>query len=160
MTRSLYSAPCPAPSFARNRRISPRQAEMLESLWDARLRREARRPRPARSREERFRHIAETVGRKVETAGELSWREANRVLRRLLEEVRSSSASRADNDPAGHSTLDMPSASRKPIARRSRKTSRTPASGPSSAPRSGPITGKNACRSTSKTRKGGRPRHD
>jgi len=89
MTRPLYSPPPPAPYFSRNRRISPRQVEMLESLWNARLRREARRPRPERSREERFLHIAETVGRSVESAGELSWREANRVLRRLLDELRS-----------------------------------------------------------------------
>jgi hypothetical protein len=75
--------------FARKRWISPRQAEMLESLWNTRLRRKARRPRPERSREERLAHIAETVGRKVANAGELSWREANRVIRRLLDEIRS-----------------------------------------------------------------------
>ena len=108
MTRPLFSPPRPAPAFVRNRRISPRQAEMLESLWNARLRREARRPRPERSREERFRHIAETVGRKVENAGELSWREANRVIRRLLDEVRSSGASRPGDDPAAEFALAAP----------------------------------------------------
>ena len=72
MTRQPYSPPRPAPVFTRNRRISPRQSEMLESLWNARLRREARRPRPERSRKERFRHIAETVGRKVAKTSDLS----------------------------------------------------------------------------------------
>ena len=153
MTRQLYSPPRPAPVFTRNRRISPRQAEMLESLWNARLRRAARRLRPERSREERFCHIAETVGRKVANAGELSWREANRVLRRLLDEIRSSSTPRADD---ANSVPDMPSAPRKPIAKRSRKTSPTPTSGPSS----GPSSAKNACRATSKPRKGGRRSHD
>jgi hypothetical protein len=100
MPKPSSNAPRPAPIFARNRWISPRQAEMLESLWNARLRRAGRRLRPERSREERFRHIAETVGRSVENARELSWREANRVLRRLLDEVRSLGPSSAPADPS------------------------------------------------------------
>jgi len=75
----------------RNRWISPRQVQLLDALWSARLRRAGRRPRPERSREERLRHFAEIVGRAIGSCRELSWREANRVLRRLLEEVRTSS---------------------------------------------------------------------
>ena len=75
----------------RNRWISPRQVQLLDALWSARLRRAGRRPRPERSREERLRHFAEIVGHAIGSCRELSWREANRVLRRLLEEVRTSS---------------------------------------------------------------------
>jgi hypothetical protein len=126
MTKPLYSPPRPAPVFARKRRISPRQAEMLESLWNAQLRRAGRRPRPERSREERFHHIAETVGRTVQNAGELSWREANRVLRRLLDEIRSDRASRpAGGESATSSGNNRPAASRRCAATDSRKQSAT-----------------------------------
>jgi hypothetical protein len=57
-------------------------------LWNSRLRRAKRRLRPERSRKECLRHLAEIVGHEVGTSRELSWREANRVIRRLLEEVR------------------------------------------------------------------------
>lgn len=150
MTRPLYSPPRPVPVFSRNRRISPRQAEMLESLWNARLRRAAPRLRPERPQEERFRHIAETIGRTVEHAGELSWREANRVLRRLLDEVRSASTSPAGDGPAAKSARSAPSAPRKLITTISPKTPPTPASETRS--------GKNAGRC--KTRKGGPRSHD
>ncbi|MGH9786096.1 MAG: hypothetical protein ACRD88_18150 [Terriglobia bacterium] len=72
----------------RNRWISPRQVQLLHALWSARLRRANRRVRPERSRQERLRHFAEIVGHEVTTSRELSWREANRILHRLLEEVR------------------------------------------------------------------------
>lgn len=74
----------------RNRWISPRQVQILHALWSARLRRAGRRPRPERSREERLRHFAEIVGHAIGSCRELSWREANRVIHQLLEEVRSS----------------------------------------------------------------------
>jgi hypothetical protein len=125
MTRQLYSTPPPAPYFTRNRRISPRQVEMLESLWNARLRREARRPRPERSREERFLHIAETVGRSVENAGDLSWREANRVLRRLLDELRSEARSHGLL-PAPVGPVAAPAASEPFAAPRRRALTRPP----------------------------------
>ena len=147
MARQLYSPPHPAPAFARNRWISPRQAEMLESLWNARLRREARRPRPDRSREEQLRHIAETLGRTVASSNELSWREANRVLRRLLDEVRSSSTARAAANPATNSASGMASAPPKPKAGKSRKSQ-------------APTSEKNARRAASKPRTGGRRSHD
>ena len=131
MTRPLYSPPRPAPAFTRNRWISPRQTEMLESLWNARLRREARRPRPERSREERFRHIAETVGRKVENASELSWREANRVIRRLLDEVRSNGLLPAPADPSSAP------ADSKPLAAPCRRAPMRPPKNAASPARSG-----------------------
>jgi hypothetical protein len=74
----------------RNRWVSPRQVQLLEALWSSRLRRTNRKLRPERSRQERLRHFAEIVGHEVTTSRELSWREANRVIHRLLEEVRTS----------------------------------------------------------------------
>jgi hypothetical protein len=100
---------------------------MLESLWSARLRRAGRRLRPELSQNERLRHIGETIGREVESDRDLSWREANRVLRRLLDEVRSSRAVRApDPGPATTSASAMPPAPRKRAAQRSRKMRRSP----------------------------------
>lgn len=72
----------------RNRWISPRQLKILHTLWSARVRRAGKRPRPERSREERLSHIAEIVGHTVASSRELSWREANRVIHRMLEEAR------------------------------------------------------------------------
>ena len=72
----------------RNRWISPRQVQLLHTLWSTRLRRANRKLRPERSRQERLRHFAEIVGHAVTTSRELNWREANRVIHRLLEEVR------------------------------------------------------------------------
>ena len=77
----------------RNRWISPRQVKILHTLWSAKLRRAGRRPRPERAREERLGHIAEIVGHAVASSRELNWREANRVIHRLLEEVRVESLS-------------------------------------------------------------------
>jgi hypothetical protein len=74
----------------RNRWVSPRQVQLLEALWSARLRRAGRRLRPERSFKECLQHFAEVVGRPVESCRDLSWREANRVIHRLLEEVRTS----------------------------------------------------------------------
>lgn len=70
-----------------NGRISPRQVRILQTLWSSKLRRARQRLRPDRSREARLGLISEIVGREVKTSKELSWREANRVIRRLLEEV-------------------------------------------------------------------------
>jgi len=131
MTRQLYSPPRPTPVFTRNRRISPRQAEMLESLWNARLRREARRLRPERSREERFCHIAETVGRKVQNAGELSWREANRVLRRLLDEIR------ANGLPPAPADLSPAPPGSEPLAARRKRAPMQPPKKAASSPGAG-----------------------
>jgi len=104
MNKPSSSAPRFAPDLARKRWISPRQAILLESLWSGWLRRSGRRLRAQRSREEQWRHIVETVGRKVASARELSWREANRVIRRLLEEIRSLGASSAPADPSAAKT--------------------------------------------------------
>lgn len=79
----------------RNRWVSPRQVELLHTLWSSRLRRANRKLRPERSRQERLRHFAEIVGHEVTTSRELSWREANRVIHRLLEEVRVNGSSPA-----------------------------------------------------------------
>jgi hypothetical protein len=79
----------------RNRWVSPRQVELLHALWSSRLRRANRKLRPERSRQERLRHFAEIVGHEVATSRELSWREANRVIRRLLEDVRAPGSSPA-----------------------------------------------------------------
>jgi len=84
----------------RNRWISPRQVKILHTLWSAKLRRAGRRPRPERSREERLRQIAEIVGHAVASSRELNWREANRVIHRLLEEARVESLS-----PSGGAAL-------------------------------------------------------
>ena len=78
----------PSIRIGRNRWISPRQVKILHTLWSARLRRAGQRPRPERSREERLQHIAAIVGHAVASSRELSWREANRVIHRLLEETR------------------------------------------------------------------------
>jgi len=77
----------PATPRLRNQRISPRQIQIVHSLWIAKLRRARKRPRPETSRAARLRHITEIVGREVKTAKELSWQEANRVIHRLLEEI-------------------------------------------------------------------------
>ena len=126
----------------RNRWSSPRQVQLLDALWSARLRRAGRRPRPERSREERLRHFAEIVGHAVGSCRELSWREANRVIHRLLEEVRSSgptpsSAATAKSEPAS--------------ARRARE--RTMPSSPRNSP------GKSR-RSSKSVRSGGPRNHD
>ena len=77
----------------RNRWISPRQVKILHTLWSAKLRRAGQRLRPERSREERLRRIGEIVGHAVASSRELSWREANRVIHRLLEETRAENRS-------------------------------------------------------------------
>lgn len=78
----------PSISVGRNRWISPRQVKILHTLWSARLRRAGQRPRPERAREQRLQLFAEIVGHAVASSRELSWREANRVIHRLLEEAR------------------------------------------------------------------------
>lgn len=78
----------PSIDIGRNRWISPRQVKILQTLWSAKLRRAGQRLRPERSREERLRQIGEIVGHAVASSRELSWREANRVIHRLLEEAR------------------------------------------------------------------------
>ena len=88
-------------SVARNRWISPRQIQILQTLWSAKLRRAGRRLGPETSREERLRLIAEIVGHAVASSKELSWREANRVIHRLLEEIRSAELSPAAIVAAG-----------------------------------------------------------
>lgn len=72
----------------RIRRISPGQVRILQTLWGAKLRRAGKHPRPERSRETRLRGIAEIVGREVRSSKDLTWREANRVIQRWLEEAR------------------------------------------------------------------------
>ena len=88
-------------SMGRNRWISPRQVKILHTLWSARLRRAGQRPRPERSREQRLQHIAEIVGHAVASSRELSWREANRVIHRLLEETRAENRSPSSTPAAG-----------------------------------------------------------
>ena len=137
MTRPSSNAVRPAPVFARHRWISPRQEEMLQSLWNSRLRSKGRRPRAERCRLEQFQYIAETVGREVASLRELTWREANRVLRRLLEEVRSPNlltAAAGDSDAASCSDVSPASGGRvvkrpsKPVASSaSSKKTRRPA---------------------------------
>ena len=90
----------PSLSGQRNRWISPRQVKILHTLWSARLRRAGQRPRPERSREQRLQHITEIVGHAVASSRELSWREANRVIHRLLEETRAENRS-PSGAPAG-----------------------------------------------------------
>ena len=122
MTRPSSNAGRPAPVFARHRWISPRQEEMLESLWNSRLRGKGRRPRAERCRLEQFQYIAETVGREVASLRELTWREANRVLRRLLEEVRSPNLlTAAASDSDATSCSDVSSVSGGRVIKRSRK---------------------------------------
>ena len=84
----------------RNRHVSPGQVRMLQTLWSTRLRRAGRRLRPERSRAERLEHIAEIVGHAVTSSKDLSWREANRVIHRLLEEVRAEGLSPSGGLPA------------------------------------------------------------
>ena len=84
----------------RNRHVSPGQVRMLQTLWSTRLRRAGRRLRPERSRAERLEHIAEIVGHAVTSSKDLSWREANRVIHRLLEEVRAEGLSPSGRLPA------------------------------------------------------------
>ncbi len=130
MTKPSSNTSRLVPVFTRHRWISPRQEEMLESLWNSRLRGTGRRPRPERCRLEQFQYIAETVGRKVASLRELTWREANRVLRRLLEEVRSPDPFPA---PAGDSDAttcsDVSSVSRGRVVKHSRKPAPSSASG-------------------------------
>ena len=101
----------------RNRWISPRQVQLLHALWSARLRRANRKLLPERSRLERLRHFAEIVGHEVATSRELSWREANRVIHRLLEEVRipgpppsraAAGTSKAASEPKAHAASVAP----------------------------------------------------
>ena len=70
-----------------NRHVSPGQIKILQTLWSSRLRRARQRLRPERSREARLQLISEIVGHPVSTSKELSWREANRVIRQWLEEM-------------------------------------------------------------------------
>ena len=94
----------------RIRRISPGQVQILQTLWSAQLRRAGKRPRPERSREARLRRIAEIVGREVQSSKDLTWREANRVIHRWLEEARTPDAS-AGTEPgaaAGESVPEIP----------------------------------------------------
>ena len=94
------SGPAPVQrSSWRIRRISPGQVRILQTLWSARLRRGGLRLAPRTSREARLRRIAEIVGREVETSKELTWREANQVIRRWLEESRAGGVAAA-NAPA------------------------------------------------------------
>lgn len=153
MTRPS-SVPHHAPVFTRsrplNKWISPRQSEMLESLWDARLRRTKHRPLRERSQKERLRHIAETIGRQVGNVRELSWREANRVLRRLLDELRSESASPASaGHPAAVPGPNKPSSARKVASKRTRTPPLPPAV---------ETSGKNGRRAAKNSQPGGRRR--
>jgi hypothetical protein len=90
--------PRSAPGRPRNRWSSPRQFELIDSLWRTVLR-QTRRPHvPARSLQEQMSLITEIVGRSIASPRELSWREANCVIRRLLDEVRASNVASRPTD--------------------------------------------------------------
>lgn len=91
----------PSVDNGRNRWISPPQVKILQTLWSAKLRRVGQRLRPERSREERLRQIGEIVGHAVASSRELSWREANRVIHRLLEEARANGSAPIAASAAG-----------------------------------------------------------
>lgn len=71
----------------RNRRISPGQIRILQTLWSARARRSGKRGRAAGSRQARLEYLSTVLGREIESSKELSWREANQAIRRLLAET-------------------------------------------------------------------------
>lgn len=77
----------PSHRHYRTRRISPGQIRIIQTLWSARWRREGKRPRAESSRQARLQRIFEIVGRPVESSKELNWREANRVIESLLQEL-------------------------------------------------------------------------
>ena len=119
MHRPSGASPFPPPVFVRNRLhnrwASPRQVQMLESLWNSRLHASGRRPRLQRTQEDLLRHISETIGRTVASPRELSWREANRVLRRMLDEIRSNAVlSVADSASPRKQHSKKPSAKQSP----------------------------------------------
>lgn len=69
-----------------NQRISPGQIRILQTLWNTRARRSSR-VRTERTRQARLEYISTVVGREIESSKELSWREANQAIRRLLAET-------------------------------------------------------------------------
>lgn len=85
----------PSSNLYRNRRITPGQIRILQTLWDARLRRTGKRLRADASRQERLQHISEIVRRPVRSSKDLNWREANQVIERLLQEAGTHGALRA-----------------------------------------------------------------
>jgi len=70
----------------RIRRISSGQMRILQTLWGTKLRRAGKHPRPERSREARLLEIAEIAGRAVRSSKDLTWKEANLVIQRWLQE--------------------------------------------------------------------------
>ena len=68
-------------------RITPGQIRILQTLWSARLRREGKRLGAENSRQARLQRFSAIVGRPVHSSKELNWREANRVIERLLWEL-------------------------------------------------------------------------
>ena len=77
----------PSSKPLRTQRISPGQIRILQTLWSARLRREGKRLGAESSRQARLQRISAIVGRPVHSSKELNWREANRVIERLLQEL-------------------------------------------------------------------------
>ncbi|MBI1956509.1 MAG: DUF1018 domain-containing protein [Acidobacteria bacterium] len=71
----------------RTQRITPGQIRILQTLWSARLWREGKRLGAESSRQARLQRLSAIVGRPVHSAKELNWREANRVIERLLQEL-------------------------------------------------------------------------
>ncbi|MBI3894947.1 MAG: DUF1018 domain-containing protein [Acidobacteria bacterium] len=71
----------------RTERITSGQIRILKTLWIAHLRYEGKRLRAETSRQARLQRISEIVGRPVQSSKELKWREANRVIERLLQEL-------------------------------------------------------------------------
>lgn len=98
-------------SRSRKRWISPRQVKILHTLWSAKLRRAGRQLRSERSRDERLEQIAEIIGHPVASSRELSWREANRIIHRLLEEARANGSAPIGASAAGQLTETGPGSS-------------------------------------------------
>ena len=121
MTKQRADFPRAAAVQPRNRWASRRQVEMPESLWRARARRAGRRLRPEHSSDERLRHIADTIGRSVANSRELNWREANRVIRRLLDEIRAPEQPRASRSQPESAPAPGVATSRKSPAKNARQ---------------------------------------
>ena len=87
----------------RTQRITPGQIRILQTLWSARLRREGKRLRAESSRQARLQRISAIVGRPVHSSKELNWREANRVIEKLLQEL---DGRRASGEAAPEGSLE------------------------------------------------------
>lgn len=77
----------PSSKPLRTERITPGQIRILQTLWSARLRREGKRLGAESSRQARLQCISAIVGHPVHSSKELNWREANRVIEKLLQEL-------------------------------------------------------------------------